>query len=118
MLFFFICCIVAPYIGRKLGWALSRRLFYATPSAIAVPLVLLWGAATAFGYRHMVTGLHPNIILAVIGFMAGAYISIPDYGMGDVWQYPFGPPTRHDIVSNFPFLTYIIASVAFYFVVK
>ena len=66
----------------------------------------------------MVTGLHPNIILAIIGFMAGGYISIPDYGMGNVWQYYFGTATRHHIVSEFPFLTYIIASVVFYFVVK
>jgi len=66
----------------------------------------------------MVRGLHPNIVLAIIGFMAGAYISIPDYGMGDVWQYPFGDATRHDIVSNFPLLIYVIASVAFYFIVK
>jgi len=118
VLFFFICCIVAPYIGRKLGWALSRHLFYATPSAIAVPLCLLWGVAIAFGFRCMVTGLHPNVILATIGFMAGAYISVPDYGMGDVWQYSFGSATRHDIVSNFPILMYILSSVVFFFVVK
>ncbi len=74
MLFFFISCIVAPYIGRKLGWALSRRLFYSTPSGIAVPLCLLWGLALAFGFRHLVTALNPNIILAVLGFMAGGYI--------------------------------------------
>lgn len=118
MLFFFICCIVTPYVGRKLGWALSRHLFYATPWGIAVPLCLLWGVAIAFGFRHLVTCLHPNMILAIIGFMAGGYVSIPDYGIGDVWQYPFGSKTRHDIVSNFPFLTYIVASVMFYFVVK
>jgi hypothetical protein len=118
MLLFFVCCIVASYLGRKLGWTLSRHLFYATPSAIAVPLCLLWGVAIAYGFRRMVTGLHPNIILAIIGFMAGGYISIPDYGMGDVWQYGYGSATRHDIVSNFPFLTYIIASIVFYFVVK
>jgi hypothetical protein len=118
MLFFFICCIFAPYIDRKLGWALSRHLFYATPSAIAVLLCLLWGVAFAFGFRHLVTSLHPNIVLAIIGFMAGGYISIPDYGMGDVWQYGHGSATRHDIVSNFQFLTYIITSVVFYFVVK
>lgn len=118
MLFFFISCIVAPYIGRKLGWALSRRLFYSTPSGIAVPLCLLWGLALAFGFRHLVTALHPNIILAVLGFMAGGYISIPDYGMGDVWMYPHGSATRRDIVSNFPFLLYIIASVVFLFVIK
>ena len=118
MLFFIISCAVAPFVGRKLGWTLSRRVFYAAPSWIAVPLCLLWGVAIALGFRCLVTGLHPNIVLAIFGFMAGAYVAVPDYGMGEVWAFPQGNATRKDIVSNFPFLLYIVASVAFFFLVK
>lgn len=118
MLFFAITCIIAPIVGRKLGWALSRRVFYSAPSGIAVPLCLLWGIVIALGFRLMVTSLHPNLIVAILGFMAGAYVAVPDYGMGEVWAYPHGDATRKDIVSNFPFLLYIVASVVFLFAVK
>lgn len=118
MLFFFICCIVAPFVGRKIGWSLSRRVFYSTPSGVAVPLCLLWGIAIALGFRYLVLWLKPNIILAVIGFAAGGYVSIPDYGIGEVWMAPYGSATRKDIVSNFPFLIYLLSSVALYFAMK
>lgn len=118
MLFFFICCIAAPFVGRKIGWVLSRHVFYSTPSAVAVPLCLVWGIAVAFGFRDMVLWLKPNIILAFIGFAAGAYVSIPDYGIGEMWMAPYGSATRKDIVSHFPFLIYLLSSVALYFAMK
>jgi hypothetical protein len=118
MLYFFICCIVAPFIGRKMGWTLSRRVFYSMPSAVAVPLCLLWGVAIALAFRWSITGLHPNLILAILGFAAGAYIAVPDLGIGEVWMAPYGSATRKDIVSNFPFLMYLLSSIAFYFAIK
>jgi hypothetical protein len=118
MLYFFICCIVAPFIGRKLGWTLSRRVFYSMPSAVAVPLCLLWGVVIAFAFRLSITVLHPNLLLAILGFAAGAYIAVPDLGISEVWMFPNGSATRKDIVSNFPFLMYLLSSIAFYFAVK
>src|SRR5579875_2928616 len=107
LMLFFVCCIATLLIGRKMGWMLSRRVFYAAPSAIAVSLCLLWGVAIALGFRLMVRSLHPNVFLAVLGFMAGGYIAVPDYGIGEVWAFPQGTATRKDIISNFPFLLYI-----------
>lgn len=118
MLFFLICCIAAPFVGRKIGWVLSRHVFYSTPSAVAVPLCLLWGVVIAFAFRLSITVLHPNLFLAILGFAAGAYIAVPDFGVGEVSMLPNGSATRKDIVSNFPLLVYLLSSVAFYFAVK
>lgn len=115
---FFFCCLVCLFIGRKAGWVLSRLLLYSVPTLLAVILCLFWGIGIAYGYRLLITNLHPGILLAIFGFMAGGYISIPNYGLIAESTIPEGGKTRHDIVSNLPFLMYLAASVLLYFTKK
>lgn len=115
---FIICCILGLLIGRKLGWIISRNVLYPAPTSLAVVICALWGIGTAYGFRLMVTDLHPNIILAIIGFMAGGYISIPNYGLWAESTIPERVSTRHTIVSNLPLLVYIVTSILFYFTIR
>lgn len=115
---FIICCILGPIIGRKLGWIISRNVLYHAPTSLAVMICVIWGIGTAYMLRMAVTGLHPNIILAIIGFMAGGYISVPNYGLIAESIIPDSGKTRHHVVSNLPFLVYIVASVLFYFKIR
>jgi len=115
---FVICCCLGPVMGRKLGWIISRNVLYSAPTSLAVLVCILWGMGTAFGFRLVVIGLRPNIILAIIGFMAGGYISIPNYGLIAESTIPEGVSVRHEIVSSLPSLVYIVASILFYFTIR
>ena len=111
---FVLLSIVFMYLGRRMGWMLSRNILYFLPTVLVVVLCILWGMAVAFGIHALILWQHPNIILKIIfGFMLGTYVSIPNYGLVAESTIPPEALPKHNLISMLPVWSYIFASVAF-----
>jgi hypothetical protein len=110
---FLILLFPALGIGRQLGWRLSRSFLYAAPLALTVAACLVWGTGLAYLLRLMIGWLKPFILVELIGFGAGAYLSIPNYELFVETSMPRNLHRRHSLVSNLSLGTFILASFAF-----
>jgi hypothetical protein len=113
---FVLIAIAGMYVGRKIGWAVSKAILYTAPTGVAVITCLFWGTAVAFGIHALIRWQQPNVVLKIIfGFGVGAYVSIPNYGLIAESTIPEHAIGRHTLISNLPLWTFILASVAFAF---
>jgi hypothetical protein len=113
---FFLITLFGMYIGRKLGWSLSKRVLYVSPLPIALILCLGWGVGVALVVHLLITWQFPNIILKIImGFGAGSYVSIPNFGLLSQATIPDEALPRHTLISGLPLVAFIVSSVAFAF---
>lgn len=110
---FLILLFPALGIGRRLGWRSSRSFLYAAPSALTVAACLLWGTGWAYLLRLMIGWLKPFILVKVIGYGAGAYLSIPNYELFVESSVPPNLKGRHSLIRHLPLGTFILASIAF-----
>lgn len=113
---FFLIAVVLMLVGRKVGWALSRRALYPAPAGVAAPFCVLWGYIVALGMRSLIDYQHPGLILRwIMGYALAAYVAIPNYGLFDEATIPDHAARRHMLVSNLPLSVYIAASIALAF---
>ena len=113
---FVLAAIAGMYVGRKIGWAVSKAFLYTSPTGVVVITCLLWGAAVAFAIHALIRWQQPNIVFKIIfGFALGAYVAIPNYGLIAESTIPDRMIHRHLLIWNLPFWTFILASVAFAF---
>lgn len=115
MAFFFIA-FGFMYIGRKLGWALSRAVLYTMPIPASILICVLWGVAIAAAIRGLIILLEPIFILRwIMGYALGAYVAIPNFGLLDESTIPHHAQRRHLLISLLPSLAYIASSLALAF---
>jgi hypothetical protein len=113
---FVIIAILGMYVGRRLGWVLSRGILYSSPPAIFVIFCVLWGCLVAYLTHLHIVWLHPHWILkCIFGFALGAYVSIPNFGLVDESTIPSHAFKRHELASAIPLWTYILLSIGFAF---
>jgi len=113
---FFLIMLCVLYVGRKLGWSLSKNVLYSAPIVVVFSLCLLWGAGLAFGIHSLIRWLSPNIVLRILmGFGVGAYVSKPNYGLVAESTIHGDAMPRHVLISNLPLVAFIAASIAFAF---
>lgn len=99
---------------RRLGWALSKSFLYRAMLLITLVTLLMWGVATAFGIHELIIWLHPNLFIKIMfGWGAGAYVSIPNFGLFNEQAIPTDAKPRHTLIEVLPFITYVIASMVF-----
>lgn len=111
---FVFLTLVGMYVGRKLGWALSRAFLYSSSTSIATAGCFIWGCVVAYGVHSLIVWLHPYWILKVIfGFALGAYVAIPNFGLVMESSIPDHAVARHQLISLLPMWIYILASVGF-----
>lgn len=111
---FVVLSLVFMYIGRRIGWAVSKNVLYLSRIPLIITLCLLWGVAVAYAIHALIVWQHPNIILKIIfGFMLGAYVAIPNYGLIAESTIPPDALPKHNLISMLPMWTYILASAAF-----
>jgi len=113
MIFFFIA-LVLMYIGRKMGWALSRSLLYTASTVVALMACLVWGALIAFVIYSLIQWQHPGLILKIVmGYALGAYVSIPNFALISESTIPQNEIPRHYMISLVPSMAYVISCFGF-----
>lgn len=105
---------VFMYIGRKTGWALSKAVLYPSHVAVTALLCIGWGIAVAYAIHALIAWQHPNIIVKIIfGFLLGAYVATPNYGLVAEFSIPPHAMPKHKMIFTLPFFVYIASSIAF-----
>ncbi len=111
MTFFFIAYMFL-YIGRKIGWALSKIALYTVPTMISVVLCVVWGIVVAKAIYWLIFWQQPDIILRwIMGYALGAYVAIPNFGLIEPSSIPAHAQARHALVSFLPQFIYIVSLV-------
>lgn len=101
------------FVGRKLGWWLSKLIFYPAPAVISFINLIGWGAAVAGGIDILIGWLHPNVILKwILGFGLAAYVAIPNYGLLQESSIPDDKQMRHMMISRLPLVVYVVTETA------
>jgi len=79
---FILIMAVLIYVGRKIGWALTKGLLYRLNLVIAVILLSLWGGGMGFAVGYLDWNLNPHWIIKVIfGLFGGLYVAQPNFGL-------------------------------------
>jgi hypothetical protein len=103
---------------RRAGWKFSEAFLYPFPTFVAVVLRTAWAVAVAYLTRYLMDWLHYGILLKVVLYGAGGYISIPNYGLFREETIPYDVRYKHAAISVLPVPVFLLASVAFAFFVK
>ena len=115
---FFIASLVFLFLGRKLGWALSKPL-YVAPLPVVVVFCLLWGGIVAAAIHGLIIWQEPSWILRwIFGYALGGYVSIPNYGLVHEATVPDEAIRQHALLKSIPWVTYIVLSIALYFLLR
>ncbi len=78
-IYFVALTFLGTYVGRRLGWWLSRLSLYTAPWWFVIPCCIAWGTGVAYGVRSLCEWLQPNVILKIVfGWAQGLYVSIPN----------------------------------------
>lgn len=114
---FLLFCFLAQVILRKVGWIMCRAFMYGASTLVCVLFLVIWGTAIAFGYRYVVLLLDPGWIVKIIGYGSAAYVSVPNYGLFAEHTIPPEAQPRHQLISNLPWVIFIICSILFAFTI-
>jgi hypothetical protein len=111
---FVLIALVGMYLGRRLGWLLSRVILYSAPSVVVVVACIVWGALVAYLIHLLIGWQHPYWILKIIfGFALGGYVAMPNYGLVEESTIPPDAMKRHELISLLPLWIFILSSVGF-----
>jgi len=110
--------VLAISLLNRIGWGVSRIVLYPGPWVICIPLLVLWGIAIAWGFRHLVLWAHPGWILGFVLFGMAAYVSVPNYGLFAEGTIPEYVRPRHITISNLALLVFLVCSLLFVFTIK
>jgi hypothetical protein len=113
-----IVLVVGVVVGRRAGWIVSEAILYPVPTTISVLLCVAWACAVAYLARRFIEWHQVGLFWKVFIYGAGAYIAVPNYGLFRKNSIPHEIQAKHQAISTFPWVTYIVASVVFAFVVK
>jgi hypothetical protein len=112
-MWFVFSAFVFMFIGRYVGWALSRGVFYPAPIAVSLIGMVLWGIGVGWCMSGLIGWQHPNAVLKwIFGFALAAYVSIPNYGLVNESTIPAHAQPRHMMIQWVPFIVYIATEFA------
>ena len=112
-LMFIVFLLFGLHFGRMIGRFISRTLLYKINIILTIILCILWGFVIAFILGWGIISWHPNIILIILSYGAGAYVSVPNYGLLDVNSIPNDKLRRHYTIYLLPLMVYILFSLIF-----
>jgi hypothetical protein len=69
------------FTGHKLGWWLSRTALYNLSLPLMIVLCIGWGALIGFALHSLIQEFSPGTIAKIFAYGAGAYASVPNYGL-------------------------------------
>ncbi|MDA3876782.1 MAG: hypothetical protein PF483_06810 [Halothiobacillus sp.] len=113
MIFFFFA-VIFMYVGRKVGWSLSRHVLARSHVPSAFVFALVWGVLVAALMYVLIQWQSPNVVLRwIMGYALASYVAIPNFGLVKI--PPGVDPSREyisTILSTVPLILYIIAMAA------
>ena len=113
---FFFMAVIFMYVGRKVGWLLSRAILCTASPAVSGAVGSIWGCAIALTMFWLIRWQEPNIFLKVImGYALGWYIAIPNFGLSQNDSATGSANPRNVMVSTGPPLVYIVTMVVLSF---
>lgn len=111
---FVVVSLIFLFMGRKIGWGVSKLLLYKSPAYFSVGACLFWGLMTAFAVEGLIMWLHPGPVLKwIFGYLLGCYVSIPNLGLLQESSIPTHAQNRHTLISLLPMFTYILFTALF-----
>ncbi len=108
---FAVCILVGIYLGRKVGWGLSKAILYPGSIGLTVGACIVWGMGVASLLRFGLNALHPGLVLKILGYGAGAYVATPNYGLFMESTLPIEIQGKHQLITSVPFVTFVVASL-------
>lgn len=97
------------YVGRKIGWALSKSILYTAPPIAAGIVSAIWGVGVALSMFCLILWQEPNIVLRIImGYALGWYVAIPNFALLQEGSIPEEAKPRHLMISCWPPVAYIV----------
>lgn len=103
------------YIGRKLGWMVSKPLYRCTWLALLF-LLPIWGALTALGFHLLLSSFQPGWLARILGFGMAVYVAIPNYGLFRADDLPIEFQARHAAIAYSPLFAFVCISSMLAFV--
>ena len=79
---------------------------------------MVWGVGLAYGLRLFILAMHPGLLLKIFGYGAGAYVSIPNYGLLDEGSIPNEQLPTHIFIKGVPWILFMGTSVVFAFTIS
>jgi len=115
-LWFILAGLALSFVGRKIGWVVSRAFLYTAPMHFVVGCCILWGLLVCFAIQGLIQWLQPGTVIRwIFGYLLGWYVAIPNFGLVLESTIPPKVRDRHLLVSVLPALVYIAVSLAFGF---
>ena len=106
---FALAALVFMYVGRKLGWALSKGFLYRAPVAISLVVAVAWGTGVGIVMSGLIGWLQPNVVSKwILGFFLAAYVAVPNYGLFAESTVPDSEQPRHTLISFLPLVAFIV----------
>ena len=115
-LYFTLITFSYMYFGRKIGWILSRSILYnpKTSNLITIVICIVFGFFASMLIHLLIILEQPNIIIKIIfGYLLGAYVSIPNFGLVDTSTIPEDKLHHHSLIGNSSLISYIISLILF-----
>jgi len=110
---FFFISFVFMVVGRKVGWSLSKLIFYPALAVISFINLIGWCVAVAWGMDALIGWLHPNVVLKwILGFGLAAYVAVPNYGLLQESSIPDDKQMRHAMISWVSLIVYVATEIA------
>ncbi len=110
---FVLLALACLYVGRKVGWGLSRALLYTSSGPAAIFYCALWGVSVGLGVSCLIQWQHPGLALrCIMGYALGSYVAIPNFGLLGESTIPGHAQARHQLISTFPLPVYIATLIA------
>jgi hypothetical protein len=99
--------LVGMFAGRKVCW------WTAIPLPLTIVLCLGWGALIGFALHSLFREFNPGTIPKVFAYGAGAYVSVPNYGLIAEASISEGTAFqgRHLLIQVVPCLAFVGASL-------
>jgi hypothetical protein len=110
---FVFVSFVFMMVGRKIGWSLSKLIFYPAPAVISFINLIGSGVAVAWGMSVLIGWLHPIVTIKwILGFALAAYVAIPNYGLLQESSIPDEKQMRHAMITWTSLIVYVVTEIA------
>jgi hypothetical protein len=111
VLFLLVTCLLWVYVGRRMGWWISRKFLYSISTPACVVALCLWGGFTALVLRLLIDYMHPSLFAKVLGYGAAAYVAYPAFGLVNESTIPDHAMDRHHLINTLPIAAFILTAI-------